>query len=164
MTLASRARTRIQLCGPTIIERDGERLEDRLPGRQGRLLFAYLALNRHRLVGRPELAEAIWPDQRPSAMDVGLNPLISKLRKLLGANVVDGRSTLRLRLPADARVDVEDAPASVHRAESQIALGEWKRAWAPSPHSLWPNANSYRARKVVGSTTSAAPWLMFTYG
>jgi DNA-binding SARP family transcriptional activator len=126
------ASTRIQLCGPTVIERDGQRLEDRLPGRQGRLLFAYLVLNRHRLVSRDELAEAIWPRQLPTAADAGLNALISKLRKLLGAGAIDGRTALRLTLGEDAQVDVEAAVSAAHRAESQVALGQWKHAWGPS--------------------------------
>jgi DNA-binding SARP family transcriptional activator len=124
--------TRIQLCGPTVVERNGERLDGRLPGRQGRLLFAYLVLNRHRLTARDELAEAIWPRQLPAAADTGLNALISKLRRILGAGVVDGRAALRLRLGEDARIDVEVAAEAAHRAESQVALGRWKHAWGPS--------------------------------
>ena len=131
MTLVPAA-TRIQLCGPTVIERDGERLESRLPGRQGRLLFAYLVVNRHRLTGRDELAEAIWPRQLPGAAETGLNALISKLRKLLGTGFIDGRTALRLMLGQDAQVDVEAAAAAAHRAESQVALGRWKQAWGPS--------------------------------
>jgi DNA-binding SARP family transcriptional activator len=50
------------------------------PGRQGRLLFAYLVLNRRRLTSRDELIEAIWPRQLPIAAETGLNALISKLR------------------------------------------------------------------------------------
>ena len=132
MTLAPVPRTRIQLCGATVIERAGERLDGRMPGRQGRLLFAYLVLTRQRLTGRDELAEALWPHQLPSASEAGLNALISKLRRTLGPGVLEGRSSLRLRLRADSLVDVESATAAVHRAESAIALGEWKRAWGPS--------------------------------
>ena len=43
MTLASSHQVRIQICGALAVERDGERLDGRLPGRQGRLLFTYLA-------------------------------------------------------------------------------------------------------------------------
>lgn len=124
--------TRIQLCGPTVVERDGERLDSRLPGRQGRLLFAYLVLNRRRMISRDELAEAIWPRELPAAAETGLNALISKLRKILGPGAIDGRTALRLQLGEDARVDVEVAAEAVHRAESQVALGRWKHAWGPS--------------------------------
>ena len=137
MTLASMPSTRIQLCGPTVIERDGERLDGRLPGRQGRLLFAYLTLNRHRLMPRDDLVEALWPRQHPDATETGLNSLISKLRKILGPGVIDGRSSLRLQLGADTRVDVETATKAVHVAESQVALGHWKQAWGPSLVALF---------------------------
>jgi SARP family transcriptional regulator, regulator of embCAB operon len=136
MTLASPRTTRVQLCGPLVIERKGERLESRLPGRQGRLLFAYLVLNRHRLVSRDDVTEALWPEPRPSTVDTVLNPLLSKLRRALGAESLEGRSNLQLRLE-EAWIDVEAAVESIHRAESSVALGDWARAWAPSLVALF---------------------------
>src|SRR3954466_11491935 len=53
-------RTRIELCGRLLVEIDGEGLHEALPGRQGRLLFAYLVLNRDRPVRRDELVDALW--------------------------------------------------------------------------------------------------------
>ncbi len=132
VTLVPTPTTRIQLCGPIVIERDSERLDSRLPGRQGRLLFAYLVINRRRPASRDELAAAIWPREPPSAADTGLNALISKLRKILGPGVIDGRASLRLQLGEDTQIDVEVAAEAVHRAESQVALGRWKLAWGPS--------------------------------
>jgi SARP family transcriptional regulator, regulator of embCAB operon len=137
VTLASPPLTRIQLCGQTVIERDGDRLDNRLPGRQGRLLFAYLVVNRHRQTTRDQLVEVLWPGKPPSSSDVGLNALISKLRKALGSGVLEGRPSLRLQLDKDAQVDVEVAGEAVHRAESQLALNEWKRAWGPSLVALF---------------------------
>jgi SARP family transcriptional regulator, regulator of embCAB operon len=133
MTLASPV-MRIQLCGPPVIELDGRRLDDRLAGRQSVLLFSYLVLNRHRVCGRADLQAALWPDSR--AHDSGLNPLISKLRGVLGPGLVEGRSDLRLRLPGDTVVDVEAARAAVHTAESRVALEQWKQAWAPAQVAL----------------------------
>ena len=54
---------RIHLCGRLVVEWDGERLERDLPGRQGRLLFAYLVLHRERPVRRDELIEALWSEE-----------------------------------------------------------------------------------------------------
>lgn len=135
MTLALPDATRIQLCGPPVIELYGQRLDGRLMGRQSVLLFAYLVLNRHRVSSRDDLQSAIWPDRLEHAS--GLNPLISKLRKVLGADLVEGRSGLRLRLPSDARVDVEAARSAIHTAESQIALERWKQAWAPAQVAMF---------------------------
>ena len=99
MTLAFPGPLRIQICGTLAIERDGQRLDAMLPGRQGRLLFAYLVVNRHRQVPRDEVAEALWREPDPAAVDARLNPLLSKLRRVFGADSVDGRSALRLCLP-----------------------------------------------------------------
>src|SRR3954454_9359067 len=76
-TLASPVGERVQLCGAMVIERDGRRWEALLPGRQGRLLFAYLTLNRHRTCSRDELTGALWGDHIPQAGDTGLNALLS---------------------------------------------------------------------------------------
>jgi SARP family transcriptional regulator, regulator of embCAB operon len=127
---------RIQICGPLAIERDGQRLEARLPGRQGRLLFTYLVVNRHRRVARDELAEALWREPDPVAVDARLNPLLSKLRRVFGADTVGGRSTLRLQLP-QAWIDLEAAVEAIHRAESSVAQHEWVRAWGPALVALF---------------------------
>ena len=136
MTSASSHPVRIQICGALAIERDGQRLDARLPGRQGRLLFTYLTVNRHRQVPRDELAEALWREPDPAAVDARLNPLLSKLRRVFGADAVDGRATIRLCLP-DAWVDLEAATEAIHRAESSVAQQEWARAWGPALTALF---------------------------
>jgi DNA-binding SARP family transcriptional activator len=123
-------RTHIQLCGHFAVELHGQRVEQRLPSRQGRLLFAYLALNRARAVPRDELIDALWPGTVPANASDALTVLVSKLRTALGADHVVGRPSLKLALPADTRIDVEEALAAVHRAESAITLGHWARAWS----------------------------------
>jgi SARP family transcriptional regulator, regulator of embCAB operon len=123
---------RIQVCGPLAVELDGRRIDRGLPGRQGRLLLAYLVLHRLRPVRRDELVDALWPQTPPAAADTALRALISKLRKLLPSDMLDGRAELRLNLPAEAFVDLEDAREAIHRAESALAQGNWHRAWAAS--------------------------------
>ena len=126
------APTRIQLCGRFVLELDGRRVETRLPSRQGRLLFAFLALNRDRSCTREELVEGLWPYATPAAAPAALTVLVSKVRAAVGADVLGGRTELRLNLPAHARIDVESALAAVHEAQSAVALGDWKRAWGPA--------------------------------
>ena len=105
---------------------EGRRVEDALPGRQGRLAFAYLAVNRHRPVTRDELEEALWSGAGDSDR---LSPLLSKLRALVP---LEGRGEVRLALADDAWVDVEAAAAGLHRAESAIAQGDALAAWSPA--------------------------------
>ncbi|MDQ3067795.1 MAG: DNA-binding protein [Actinomycetota bacterium] len=117
--------TRIQLCGRLVARIDGHRVEGELPGRQGRLAFAFLTVNRHRPVPRDELANALWAE--PGASD-RLSPLLSKLRT---AVPLDGRGEVRLALPDCAWIDVEAASESLHRAESAVAKGDFAGAWGP---------------------------------
>src|SRR3954469_18415681 len=126
--------TRIHLCGRLIVELHGRRLEESLRGRQGRLLFAYLALNRDRPVRRDELAEALWSGTgAPPAYESLLAPPLSRLRKALGPGVLEGRSELHLILPEDAWIDWEAAPLELRRARDATHPQE---AWAAARAAL----------------------------
>jgi SARP family transcriptional regulator, regulator of embCAB operon len=125
---------RIQLAGQIAVEVEDRRVEDELPGRQGRLLFAYLAANRLRWVTRDEVIEALWPDESSTATDAALRSLLSKLRRTFEISTQSGQ--LRLELPDGARVDLEAARDAMHRAESALAQGEWARAWSASQVAL----------------------------
>ena len=129
-------RTRIQLCGRLVVELDGRRLDEALPGRQGRLLFGYLAANRGTPVRRDVLVDVLWPHDAPAAPEAALRSLVSKLRRVLGEERIEGRSTLRLVLPPESRIDVETAVTNVDDAESAIALGRFKKAWLPARIAL----------------------------
>ena len=91
---------RVHLCGRLQVEWDGERLEGALPGRQGRMLFAFLTLHRERLVRRDELVAALWSeDGSPSGGDELLRPPLSRLRSALGAGRLEGRGELAITFP-----------------------------------------------------------------
>jgi DNA-binding SARP family transcriptional activator/DNA-binding CsgD family transcriptional regulator len=122
-------RTRIELCGRLLVEIDGEALHSALPGRQGRLLFAYLVMNRDRPVRRDELIEALWAeDGQPASGDALLRPPLSRLRKALGPDRLEGRSELTLELPAPAWVDWEVAHASLTRTRTALGSGDYRTA------------------------------------
>ena len=129
--------TRIQLCGRLVVEIAGRRVEPELPGRLGRLLFAYLASTRSRRSTRPELITALWSEGAPDAAEASLAALLSKLRRVLGPGTLEGKAELRLALPSEAWIDVEAAGVGVHRAESAVALGDWEQAWAPGRTALY---------------------------
>ena len=127
----------VPLCGPFAVEFSGRRIDNLFPGRQGRLLFAYLALSRLQAVSRETLMEALWGDVRPANAGGALSSLISKTRAVVGAGVLRGRSELSLTLPKPAHVDVEVALSQLHSAESAVALGAWRPAWAPGLSALF---------------------------
>jgi class 3 adenylate cyclase/DNA-binding SARP family transcriptional activator len=105
--------------------------ERSFPGRQGRLAFAFLAVERRRPVPRDELAELLWPDGTPPSWDAALSAIVSKLRTLLGRVGLDGSRTLsgalgcyQLVLPAGVWVDLEVAHDALHRAEAGLRSGD----------------------------------------
>ena len=124
--------TTVQLCGRFVVRLVGRRIDEALPGAKGQLLFAYLVLNRHRRIGRDELLHAVYGEGATSDHHPRLSVLLSKLRRVVGAELLVGRSELDVVLPSDAFVDVEAALEGLHRAESHVAAGEWAEAWGPS--------------------------------
>jgi len=106
------------------VELGGERIEARLPGRQGPLVLALLALNRGRPVPRGELIGVLWPGRPPADPDEALSALLSKVRQAVGRDVLVGRRELSLALPEDAEIDVEQAQAAADRARAALAAGD----------------------------------------
>jgi len=124
--------TRIQLCGRLVVELDGRRVEHALPGPKGSLLFAYFVLNRDRRMSRDELLTAIYGEEASPDQRASLSVLLSKLRSVIGQELLAGRSEIELVLPRDAFIDVEAAREALHRAESHVAAGEWAESWGPA--------------------------------
>jgi DNA-binding SARP family transcriptional activator len=113
------ANPEITVCGRLTVAWDGEQLEEKLPGRQGRLIFAYLVLNRSRPVRRDELVEALWADEGlPSGGESLLAPPLSRLRKALGQDRLQGRTDLSLNIGDEAMIDCELAQEKLASAQA----------------------------------------------
>src|SRR5947209_2911637 len=115
------AGARIHLCGALRAELEGERREDRLHGRQGRLLFAFLILRRHRPVTRDELVEAVWGHGGVPPSEGALAPVLSRLRRAIAPAAVEGRDGLLLHLPEPTWIDIEAARSALSRARGTQA-------------------------------------------
>jgi len=143
---------RVQLCGRFAVDINGSRIEDTLPGRRGRVLFAYLVLNRGREVPRDELLMAGWGEEAAIEAGNALSVLLSKLRHGLGADRLRGRTAVELLLPQATFVDVEAALEGAHRAESAIAEERWAQAWGPA-------GIAYHVATRPFLTGLEAPWI-----
>ena len=146
---------RVQLCGTFAVELQGRRIDHLLPGRQGRLLFAYLAASRLQTVSRDTLIDGLWGDSPPADASGALSALISKTRAVIGGEVLRGRMELILALPEPAHVDVEVALSELHSAESAVAVGAWRRAWAPALSALFVARRTFLPEV---ETPWADPW------
>jgi DNA-binding SARP family transcriptional activator len=120
-TTSPEATVTIELLGELRVTVAGCNVAAQLPGRQGRILLAYLVLNRSRPVERDELAHVLWPSQCPSDPEAALGSVLAKVRRALGHDLITGRDPLALALPPDAEVDVHDAGEQTERAERALA-------------------------------------------
>jgi len=111
--------------------------EERFPGRQGRIVFAYLAAQNGRPVPRDELADLLWEDELPATWVKALGVLMTKLRALLEECGIDGSTALtsafgcyKLSLPPGSWIDVDAAREALERAEAELAVGDFGEAKA----------------------------------
>src|SRR6478735_4860423 len=134
--MASGVQPKVFLAGRVAVQTDGEVVGERdFPGRQGRLLFAYLVAEQGRPVPREELADALWGEDPPATWDKALTVLVSKLRGLLADHGIDGARALtaafgcyRLNLPEGSWVDVIAAASAAEVAEDALAEGDLEEA------------------------------------
>lgn len=110
--------------------------EEDLPGRQARLLLAYLVLHGRHPVPNDAIAEVVWGGRPPDSWTGLLKSLVSRTRTALRSAglpseaLPSGLGTYQLRLPADAWVDVEAGTRAVDRAEARLRQGDLGQAWA----------------------------------
>lgn len=143
----------VTLAGRVSITSNGAEVEDdRFPGRQGRLVFAYLAAQHGRPVPRDELADLLWGDEPPATWEKALSVLVSKLRGVLEACGLDGTTVLssafgcyRLELPQGSSIDVLDATRAAEdgeasRAEIAQAAAIAARPFLPGDDGVWIEA------------------------
>jgi DNA-binding SARP family transcriptional activator/ABC-type branched-subunit amino acid transport system substrate-binding protein len=127
---------RVSLTDRLAVEANGASVDEgRFPGRQGRIVFAYLAAQEGRAVPRGELADLLWEDELPATWEKALRVLMTKLRALLEECGIDGSTALtsafgcyKLTLPTGAWIDVEAAAEALERAEAQLAVGDLRAA------------------------------------
>ena len=135
------AEPRIYLTDRISVENDGKLVDEReFPGRQGRLTFAFLTLDRSRSVRRDELISAIWRDEPPNEVDSALGSILSKLRRSLrkaGLGIEQAcievkRGCVEFRLPPNTWIDVEAATNAIDEAEGALRSHDPLRAWGLS--------------------------------
>ena len=133
---AGELQLKVFLAGRIAVEADAVVIDEgRFPGRQGRLLFAYLVAEHGRPVPRDELAEALWGESPPATWEKALTVVVSKLRGLVTDIGLDGSTVLtgafgcyRLELPEGSWVDVIVAANAAQEAEGALAAGDLEEA------------------------------------
>jgi DNA-binding SARP family transcriptional activator len=120
---------RIQLCGRLRVDLAGHHVTPLLRGRQGRVLLAYLVINRERAVSREEMMQAIWPQSQPVDPAAALRTQLSRIRTALGTDALAGRDAIELRLPEGTWIDIEAAEKAILAAGFALEEHNWGEAW-----------------------------------
>jgi DNA-binding SARP family transcriptional activator/tetratricopeptide (TPR) repeat protein len=115
----------IELCGQLSVSVDGRRCEGDLPGRQGRLAIAHLALHAGRPVTRERLIAALWGDDAPAGHSQALNVVLSKLRRAVGPGVVENAGERAVQLIPIAAVDLDRAQPELDAAFAARDGADW---------------------------------------
>ena len=154
------ARVDVGVLGPLTVARDGERAP--VPSGLATKLVVILAAGRAHGATDEQLLERLWADPIPFAALASLRNTVSRLRKLLGDDVL-ARTATGYALGPDVAVDLDRLEEHHARARAAAATGDRAaarrqldaalglvRAMKPSPTSL-------RSREtVLRSEASAA--------
>jgi class 3 adenylate cyclase len=159
---------RVHITGELLVESEhGVVRGTDLPGRQGRLVLARLALTPHP-VSREELADLVWAGQLPRSWERDLSTIVSKTKTALAGIGLDdpiasALGCYQLTLGSDALVDVVDALAAVDQAEmalrkddlvtahpaADVALNVARRPFLPGEEGQWVEARRADQRRLL---------------
>jgi DNA-binding SARP family transcriptional activator len=112
----------LRLAGTFRVVRDGTQLTDgEIGSRKSRTLLKLLAVERPGLVTIDRIAEILWPDERPASPEQNVATMVSRLRAVLGAELIQGgRAGYRLAAGPDVVVDLDVAAGFCEQAEGKL--------------------------------------------
>jgi DNA-binding SARP family transcriptional activator/tetratricopeptide (TPR) repeat protein len=128
----------VRLAGRPSVLRNGAPVPDAsIRSRKARRLLTLLAVHRARTVPADQLVEALWGDRPPRRPGPDLATLVSRLRAVLGAHVVDGgREGYRLGGAPAVLVDLDEVARLVTESDRRLAAGEPRLAAAAAHRAL----------------------------
>ena len=117
------ARVELSLAGTFRVVRDGTELAGgEIGSRKSRTLLKLLAVERPGLVPVDRIVEVLWPNERPTAPEQNVATLVSRLRAVLGADLIQGgRTGYRLAEGPGIVVDLDRAARLCDQAEGKLA-------------------------------------------
>ena len=102
---------------------DGARSGRELGSRKARTLLALLAASRGRPVATDRIVAALWPEAPPADPAANVATLVSRVRRTLGAGLVEGRPGA-YALGGSWSLDLVEAEQWVAEAAGRLAAGE----------------------------------------
>ena len=136
-SVSGTATVELFLAGTFRVVRDGVQLTDgEIGSRKSRTLLKLLAVERPGLVTVDRIVEILWPDERPASPEQNVAIMVSRLRAVLGAELIQGgRAGYRLAAGPGVVVDLDVAAGFCEQAEGKlgtaaaVALAAAERAY-----------------------------------
>jgi DNA-binding SARP family transcriptional activator len=118
------AQLELHLAGVFGVVRDGVRLADgSLRSRKARTLLKLLAVERARLVSVDRITEVLWDGDPPAAPAQHVATLVSRLRRILGSEVIrGGRQGYQLAGSQAIVIDLDEAARLISHAERELGM------------------------------------------
>ncbi|MHA6796217.1 ATP-binding protein [Pseudonocardia bannensis] len=123
---------RLRLLGPFTVE--GELAAPMPPGKARRAL-AVLAERHGEFVSVGTLVDALWEGDPPERADRNVAALISRLRRALGRDRIDGSAAGYRLVADDVSIDLYEAAELVETAEFELAHGRYALASTSAEHA-----------------------------
>ena len=122
-SVSGTATVELFLAGTFRVVRDGVQLTDgEIGSRKSRTLLKLLAVERPGLVTVDRIVEILWPDERPASPEQNVAIMVSRLRAVLGAELIQGgRAGYRLAAGPGMVVDLDVAAGFCEQAEGKLA-------------------------------------------
>jgi DNA-binding SARP family transcriptional activator/tetratricopeptide (TPR) repeat protein len=119
----SAAQIELRLAGTFRVIRNGTELADgEIGSRKSRTLLKMLAVERPALVTVDRITDVLWPGGPPAAPEQNVATLVSRLRAMLGADLIQGgRGGYRLAGGLGIAVDLDAAAGFCGQAENKLA-------------------------------------------
>jgi DNA-binding SARP family transcriptional activator len=169
----SAAPIELRLAGTFRVIRNGTELSDgEIGSRKARTLLKLLAAERPALVTVDRIVDVLWPRGGPAAPEQNVATLVSRLRSVLGADLIEGgRTGYRLASGSQLAVDLDAAAGFCRQAESKlaaapaVALAAAERAaellaggtaLADEPYAPWADPAREQVRDVLRRVRLAA--------
>ena len=167
------AHVELRLAGTFSVVRDGTQLIDgEIGSRKSRTLLKLLAVERPGLVTVDRIVEVLWPDERPAAPEQNVATMVSRLRAVLGAELIQGgRAGYRLAAGPGVVVDLDVSAGFCEQAEGKlgtapaVALAAAERAHellaagtaiGDEPYADWADPAREQVRELLRRVRLAA--------
>ena len=117
-----------RILGPLHISRDGRQLG--LGGHRQKVVVCLLLLHANEVISAEQIIDVLWGESAPETARKALQVYISRLRRILGAGVLETRAPGYLIRIQDGELDVQRFERLVAQGKHALATGDPGRAAA----------------------------------